>query len=77
VPDDSHFSRVTFVVEQSNTVSAVYLSGNTNWPAFTDFIITKTGSLGLPFAIERPKVISQELSAVKRIPYAVLIGEKI
>jgi 4-amino-4-deoxy-L-arabinose transferase-like glycosyltransferase len=65
VPDDSHFNRVTFVVEQSNTASAVYLSGNTNWPTFTDFVITKTGSLGLPFAIEQPRAITQALLAMQ------------
>ncbi len=69
VPDDSHFSRVTFVVEQSKLFqSQVYLSGNTNWPAFTDFVITKTGNLGLPFTVEVPKKVTEELVASQGDP---------
>jgi hypothetical protein len=69
VPDDSHFSRVSFVVEKSRQPrSSVALSGTTDWPAFTDFAITKTGSLGLPFAIEQPQAVSRALFAQQGDP---------
>ncbi|NTV53386.1 MAG: LmeA family phospholipid-binding protein [Candidatus Firestonebacteria bacterium] len=69
VPDEAHFSRVSFAVEQSrHPRSSVILSGNTDWPAFTDFIVTKTGSLGLPFAVERPQAVTRELLASQTDP---------
>ncbi len=61
IADDSAFTRVTFVVEQTRRPPDVQLSGATNWPAFTDFAVTKTGSLGLDFAVAKPREITQQL----------------
>jgi len=62
IPDDSCFARVTFSVEQSRRPGAsVFLSGSTDWPAFTDFAVTKTGSLGLPFMEANLRRLSAEL----------------
>jgi 4-amino-4-deoxy-L-arabinose transferase-like glycosyltransferase len=69
VPDSAQFSRVSFAVAQSRGSGAqVVLSGTTDWPAFTDFAVTKTGSLGLPFAVEHPQAVTQELQAAQADP---------
>lgn len=61
IPDHAAFSKVAFVVAQAGRRGRVQLSGATDWPAFTDFAVTKTGSLGLEFAVERPQAITREL----------------
>ncbi|MEW6517484.1 MAG: phospholipid carrier-dependent glycosyltransferase [candidate division FCPU426 bacterium] len=61
IPDHAAFSKVAFVVAQAGRRSRVQLSGATDWPAFTDFAVTKTGSLGLDFAVEKPQAITREL----------------
>jgi hypothetical protein len=51
IPDEAHFSQVAFSVEQSRHPGGVRLASISDWPSFTDFAVTKTGSLGLPFAL--------------------------
>jgi 4-amino-4-deoxy-L-arabinose transferase-like glycosyltransferase len=75
VPDETHFSRVSFVVEQSRLPpSPVLLAGTTDWPAFTDFAVTKTGSLGLPFAVKKPQAVTEELFSLQTTPH-LAVGE--
>lgn len=63
VPDHASFNRVAFLVAQTQAPRGrILISGNTDWPAFTDFAITKTGDLGLPFTIEHPLAITRELA---------------
>jgi hypothetical protein len=66
IPDHAAFSKVAFVVAQAGRRSRVQLSGATDWPAFTDFAVTKTGSLGLEFAVEKPQAITRELQEAGR-----------
>ncbi|MBN1596630.1 phospholipid carrier-dependent glycosyltransferase [candidate division FCPU426 bacterium] len=66
VPDHAYFSRVTFVVEQTRRQAGVQLSGINNWPMFTDFAVSKTGSLGLDFNVERPRRIDLMLQIESR-----------
>jgi len=62
VPDESAFNRQNFAVAQTRTDGRrVLLAGTTDWPAFTDFVVTKTGGLGLPFAVADRKAITAEL----------------
>lgn len=61
IPDHAAFSKVSFVVAQAGRRHRVQLAGATDWPAFTDFAVTKTGSLGLEFAVEKPQAITREL----------------
>ncbi len=61
IPGAASFSRVTFAVEQARHPYNVQLSSITNWPAFTDFAVTKTGSLGLPFLIKNQTAITEAL----------------
>lgn len=64
IPDHASFTRFTFIVEQSRRPDArVLLTGGTDWPAFTDFAVTKTGALALPFLVEQPRRITGELEA--------------
>lgn len=61
IPDAASFTRVTFAVEETRHPHAVQVSSITNWPAFTDFAVTKTGGLGLPFLIQRQTAITEAL----------------
>lgn len=61
IPDAAQFSKVTFVVEQAQHPYGVKLSSITDWPAFTDFAVTKTGGLGLPFLIKKQTAITESL----------------
>ncbi|MCD4812155.1 LmeA family phospholipid-binding protein [bacterium] len=62
IPDAAKFSRVTFVVAQSRQPRGVQLASTTDWPAFTDFVVTKTKHLGLEFNIAKPKAITEALA---------------
>lgn len=61
IPDAAQFSQVTFVVEQSRKNYGVKLASITNWPAFTDYAVTKSGGLGLPFLIQKQQAITESL----------------
>ncbi|MCK5242796.1 glycosyltransferase family 39 protein [bacterium] len=66
IPDAANFTRVNFVVEQSSRKNMVRLSSTSNWPMFTDYAVTKTGSLGLDFNTEKPGKISLALQIESR-----------
>ena len=62
IPGHPSFSRVVFAVERSRSKTAVRLTSTRDWPAFTDFAVTKTKGLGLPFAIKQAQAITQALA---------------
>jgi len=66
IPDHSRFSRVTFALEQTQLQTNVQLSSTSNWPMFTDFAVTKTRSLGLPFNVAKPRCIHLALQIEAR-----------
>jgi dolichyl-phosphate-mannose-protein mannosyltransferase len=66
IPDAANFTRVNFVVEQSQRKNTIQLSSTSNWPMFTDYAVSKTGSLGLEFNTARPRKISLALQIEAR-----------
>jgi hypothetical protein len=69
VPDDSHFSLPAFKVAQTLfPKSDVQISSLYNWPQFTDFAVTKTGSLGLDFTIAKRAKFRQSWRPANPIP---------
>jgi|GEM_PF-6258053 len=62
IPDHARFSQVAFAVAQAQRPNAVQLASITDWPSFTDFAVTKTGSLGLAFMEGDRKPIHESLA---------------
>jgi len=62
IPGHPSFSQVAFAVARSRSKAKVRLTSTRDWPAFTDFAVTKTGSLGLSFTIEQPQAITRALA---------------
>lgn len=63
IPDHPYFNPSSFrAVQAGGPETALKVSGCTDWPAFTDLAVTKTGGLGPEFSGPAPRVITDELA---------------